>query len=317
MNHKTNKLTLAVNDTVEKVVSEIVRKIAKIIVFGGIKGGSGKTVGCQTAATALVELGYKVLYVDLDQQKTGVYWWNRRVDFILAVLAELKARRAKTNDTPDDEDGMKGLIKDMLADLEVMEGLAKYQLQKDIEKYYKFMKMQNLIAVGLTPQVDGWGEFRQLLIEECENFDYIIIDTPGHLDNASLQENVFGIADLVVFPTKTTLVDLEQMPKNKELAVNIRTKYDVDFKAVSLVLVKDKTKNKYNDYSALDKIKDTLPVLSFQGKDAVLALKTIGLKANDIGCTAIEYGNDKEEQESIRNFGRALVATLNNESVGV
>lgn len=38
MNHKTNKLTLAVNDTVEKVVSEIVRKIAKIIVFGGIKG---------------------------------------------------------------------------------------------------------------------------------------------------------------------------------------------------------------------------------------------------------------------------------------
>lgn len=309
MNFEINKLTLA--------ISQVVRKEAWIIVFGGIKGGSGKTVGCQTAATALVDLGYTVLYLDLDQQKTGVYWWNRRVDYITEVLDELKSRRAKTNDTPDDEDGMKGLIKDMLADLEVAEGLAKHQLKKDIEKYYKFMKMRNLIAVGLTPQVDGWGEFRELLMEESLNFDYIIIDTPGHLDNVSLQENVFAIANLVVFPTKTTLVDLEQMEKNKELTLSIREKFGADFKAVALPLVKDKTKNKYNDYSILDKVKDTLPVLSLNGKDAVLALKAIGLKSNEIGCTAIEYGNDKEEQESIRNFGRALVATLNNDLVEV
>ncbi|WP_350613184.1 ParA family protein [Pseudomonas sp. HY7a-MNA-CIBAN-0227] len=295
MNHEVSSLTLAVN--------KAIRQEAKVLVFGGIKGGSGKTVGCQTAATALVDLGYTVLYVDLDQQKTGVYWWNRRVDFITDVLAELESRR--------------GTIEDMLLAVNSMEGLAKYQLQKDIEKYYKYEKMMNLTAVGLTPQVDGWAAFVELISEECENYDYIIIDTPGHLDNASLQENVFGIADLVIFPTKTTMVDLEQMPTNKELTLNIREKYNANFKAVALPLVKDKTGNKYNDYSVLNEVKDTLPVLNLDGVDAVLALKTIGLKANEIGCTAIEYGNDKEEKESIRRFGRAIVATINNESVGV
>lgn len=295
MNFEINKLTLA--------VSQAARKEAWVLVFGGIKGGSGKTVGCQTAATALVDLGYKVLYLDLDQQKTGVYWWNRRVDFITDVLAELESRR--------------GTIEDMLIAVENMEGLAKYQLQKDIEKYYKYEKMMNLTAKGLTPQVDGWEEFIQLITEECENYDYIIIDTPGHLDNASLQENVFGIADLVVYPTKTTLVDLEQMPTNKQLTLNIREKFNADFKAVALPLVKDKTKNKYNDYSVLDDVKDTLPVLSYEGVDAVIALKTIGLKANEIGCTAVEYGNDKEEIKNIRRIGQAIVALLNNESVGV
>lgn len=304
MNFEISKLTLAVN--------EVVNNGADIIVVAGIKGGGGKTVTCQTIVTALVDLGYKVLYVDLDQQKTGVYWWNRRVDYIEAMLAELKSRRAKTNDTPDDEDGMKGLINDMLADLEVMEGLAKYQMQKDIDKYHKFMKMRNLIAVGLTPQIDGWDEFNNVLKEDSKYFDYIVIDTPGHFDDIEIQKNVFKKANLVVVPTKSTMVDLEQMPKNAELVKAIRKNNNLSFKAVSVVLLKDASKNQYNDYSVLDGVSDTLPVLSLDGENAVLFLKSIGNKANEVGCTAIEYGYDKDEQFNISKFGCAIINELSN-----
>lgn len=330
MNNELNKLTLAVNTaTVEE------SKEAQIVAVGGGKGGGGKTFTCETMGTALVDLGYSVLIVDLDQQRTSVFWWNRRVDFVEAELADIEARR--------------GSIEQMLEDVKVISGIsmARHKLEKDIERYYQLIKMKNLIVVDIDISVQekmnaivgrnggleteefyrldalkkagemyDWFDFRNLINDEIENFDYILIDTPGHLDNVSLQENVMGICDLAVFPTKTTLVDMEQMPRNKELTISIKKKYDLDFKAVSVVLVKDKSNNKYNDYSLLSDVADTLPVLSLDGVDTVLALRTSGLKANEVGCTAIEFGNDKDEQESIRRFGRAIVATLNNELEG-
>lgn len=350
MNNELNKLSLAVNSA---IVEE--EKEAHVLAVGGGKGGGGKTFTCETMGTALVDLGYSVLIVDLDQQRTCVFWWNRRVDFVEAELADIEARR--------------GSIEQMLEDVKVISGIsmARHKLEKDIERYYQLIKMKNLIVVDIDISVQekmnaivsrnggvetmlsdveslegvgrevleadietyyrldalkkagemyDWFDFRNLINDEITNFDYIIIDTPGHLDNVSLQENVMGICDIAVFPTKTTLVDMEQMPRNKELTISIKNKYDLDFKAVSVVLVKDKSNNKYNDYSLLDDVADTLPVLSLDGVDTVLALRTSGLKANDVGCTALEFGNDKDEQESIRRFGRAIVATLNNELEG-
>lgn len=335
MNNELSKLALAVNTA---IVEE--EKEAHVVAVGGGKGGGGKTFTSETIATGLVDLGYKVLGIDLDQQLTFGYWWNRRFDLIEGELADIKTRR--------------GSIEKMLKDVKVISGLnmARHKLEKDIERYYQLIKMKNLIVVSVDISVQeklnaliarcdidnmsnddmatyrrllelkdegqmyDWFDFRALINEEITSFDYIIIDTPGHLDNVSLQENVLGISNLAVFPTKTTMVDMEQMPRNKELVISIKNKYELDFKSVSVVLVKDKSKNKYNDYKQLDDVADTLPVLSLDGKDTVLALKSIGLKANEVGCTAIEYGNDKDEQESIRRFSRAIVATLNNELKG-
>ena len=49
-------------------------------VFGGQKGGVGRTTLSVTWSVAAVKAGLKVAILDLDPDKTGVAWWTHRVE---------------------------------------------------------------------------------------------------------------------------------------------------------------------------------------------------------------------------------------------
>ncbi len=62
--------------------------MARIIVVGNEKGGSGKSTTCMHVATALARLGQKVGAIDLDlrQKSFGRYIENRRAYLVQAGL---------------------------------------------------------------------------------------------------------------------------------------------------------------------------------------------------------------------------------------
>lgn len=284
MSHELSKVTVGVR-------SGVSRSVAQIVVGANIKGGGGKSVTCQIIATSLLSMGYRVKLVDLDTQKTTIRFWNRRQDYIASQLIDLYERLEAAND------------------------IKRSIIQKQIDKYEQ---MAGLAAEGLDSTVEGWGDrFKEIVAKDCEKYDYIVVDTAGHFDDINVQEYVFKVADLVVVPTKTTLPDLEQMENNAALVRKVRKNCRRNFKAVSVVLLKDSSKNAYNDYSTLNdvesgEISGTLPVLSLDGDDAVLYLKAIGNKANALGLTAVEYGSDLEERLNITRFGCAIINELNN-----
>lgn len=51
-----------------------------ITLFGGTKGGAGKTTAAINTATALAHAGSRVILVDVDKQRSAAKWHARRVD---------------------------------------------------------------------------------------------------------------------------------------------------------------------------------------------------------------------------------------------
>lgn len=243
---------------------------AKVISVAQLKGGSGKTTTCKILATSLVKAGKTVLFLDLDGQETGVFWWNRRIDFLESEISKAVSHMA----------------------------IAKIE------------RMSNLTAIGYDPLVKGWSGFIEKMEENQYKYDYIVIDTPGHIENPELQENVFTISDLVLVPAKATVEDLEQMEKMESLINNVKTDFNCDFKAFSVVYTFDKTDNAYNDYSVLEKVKDTLPLIKYAGDDLTIRFKKSDLAASKVGCTAIEYGSDYEAKSNFKKLGLALIKEL-------
>lgn len=245
--------------------------MAVIISSVQLKGGSGKTTTCKIVATSLVNQGKKVMLIDLDGQQTSVYWWNRRCDYLMEKLKTAKSKKAIA----------------------------------------KFMKMANLVSIGYDPLEENddksWAKVSEIILENYNEYDYIVIDTPGHLENVNLQKVVLAASDIVLVPSRATIEDMEQMQKMKKLLNEIKTKNDFEFKSFAFVYVFDKTENAYNDYSALNEVSDTLPLLKFAGKDLTVRLKKADLAASQKGCTAIEYGNDAECRSNFKKVGLAII----------
>lgn len=66
----------------------------KILAFGGLKGGSGKSTLCQSVAGALVEQGYSVTVIDADTQKTTLEWSSSAVAPCPVIAKPLKSNPA-------------------------------------------------------------------------------------------------------------------------------------------------------------------------------------------------------------------------------
>ncbi len=71
-------------------------KVAKVITFANVKGGSGKSTLCINMAAILIRAGYSVAILDSDQQKCSQDWITGTKDKLLSRVeiiepAELKA----------------------------------------------------------------------------------------------------------------------------------------------------------------------------------------------------------------------------------
>ena len=71
-------------------------KVAKVVTFANVKGGSGKSTLCINMAAILVRTGYSVAIIDADQQKCSQDWITGTKDKLLSRVeiiepVELKA----------------------------------------------------------------------------------------------------------------------------------------------------------------------------------------------------------------------------------
>ena len=71
-------------------------KVAKVVTFANVKGGSGKSTLCINMAAILIRAGYSVAILDSDQQKCSQDWITGTKDKLLSRVeiiepAELKA----------------------------------------------------------------------------------------------------------------------------------------------------------------------------------------------------------------------------------
>ena len=73
-------------------------KVAKVVTFANVKGGSGKSTLCINIAAILIRAGYSVALIDADQQKCSQDWITGTKDELLSRVqiieqAELKAAK--------------------------------------------------------------------------------------------------------------------------------------------------------------------------------------------------------------------------------
>ena len=61
-------------------------KVAKVITFANVKGGSGKSTLCINMAAILIRAGYSVAILDLDQQKCSQDWITGTRDKLLSRI---------------------------------------------------------------------------------------------------------------------------------------------------------------------------------------------------------------------------------------
>ena len=61
-------------------------KVAKVVTFANVKGGSGKSTLCINMAAILVRTGYSVAIIDADQQKCSQDWITGTKDKLLSRI---------------------------------------------------------------------------------------------------------------------------------------------------------------------------------------------------------------------------------------
>ena len=61
-------------------------KVAKVVTFANVKGGSGKSTLCINMAAILVRTGYSVAIIDADQQKCSQDWITGTRDKLLSRI---------------------------------------------------------------------------------------------------------------------------------------------------------------------------------------------------------------------------------------
>ena len=67
-------------------------KVAKVVTFANVKGGSGKSTLCINIAAILIRAGYSVALIDADQQKCSQDWITGTKDKLLSRIEIIDQR---------------------------------------------------------------------------------------------------------------------------------------------------------------------------------------------------------------------------------
>lgn len=159
--------------------------MAKIVVFGTLKGGSGKTSLAILFKRYAEAVGKKVLFVDADVQNSSTFYFD------------------------DDEDAFEGkTFASALMEGTVENNIA-HSLRGDIVP--SSVELAKLRAIGL-PVV-------KKVLESATGYDYVIVDTAPNLDNLVLgavaaADITVALVDCSSFGIKTTTFWIEELQNN-------------------------------------------------------------------------------------------------------
>lgn len=147
--------------------------MARVIVFGNEKGGSGKTTTAMHVAIFLLKLGFKVASIDLDsyQQSLSRYIENRNTSLNRDKISLLMPEHFKFVDT--------------------------LSTKRD-QEYSELDKITSEEAQEKT---------FALLLSQLEKYDFVVIDTPGSSTN--INRIAHSYADIVVTPLNDSFLDVD------------------------------------------------------------------------------------------------------------
>ncbi len=148
--------------------------MAKVIVFGNQKGGTGKSTLAMHLVVSLLNKGYSVATIDVDA---------RQGTFTRYIENREKTKLQNPSILTPNHTAMFDKITDSISEME------KSNLDNFISK-----------------------------INELQNYDYIIIDTPGNDNNLSKIAHSF--ADAIITPMNESFIDLDLLVKIHDLSSN-------------------------------------------------------------------------------------------------
>lgn len=167
----------------------------------------------------------------------------------------------------------------------------------------KLNRMKSVDVIALEADGFDWNVISQIESE----YDYILFDTHGHMSNLELARNAVKISDMVIVPFKNTTKDLEQRFVLEEVINQFKKEFKVTEHIYSLVYDFDKVQHEANTSAILmEDVKDTLPVIPVP-----IFARRSWLAADELGLSALEYGNDTIARGQIKRLGLFINRTMN------
>lgn len=155
------------------------------IVFGGDKGGTGKTTGAVSLASSLASRGYSVALLDSDTKLGAAKWHRERLDLIDNI---------KNNPSA---------YTDLLPS-------GRQQLSSSMIR-----KLEKTIFNPITCE-STTGHIHRTIISLAAEHDFVIVDTAGGIKNELT--SALAVANLMISPFKASSFDLQTV---EELAILI------------------------------------------------------------------------------------------------
>lgn len=158
---------------------------SKKIFFTSVKGGVAKTTTALNTSTELARLGYKVLTVDLDIQRSSAKIYEVRLDSLASEINDLKEKI-------DNEHEKTSHINPHL-------------LSVWSKKLEASEKLQSLPFV--VESINDEADLSVYLKTVEHNYDFIVFDSRCDISKSSAIKNI-NHADLVIFPYLDSVLDL-------------------------------------------------------------------------------------------------------------
>lgn len=262
------------------------KKKAKIFAAIGEKGGGGKTTLSQNIAGVLTQSGFKVAIVDTDPQNLALKSYAIRLDYIESIEDKMK----ELNDARDS---------------------GNYVNERTFSIYQD--KVQSLEALKkLTVHSVSLNILRKSYIDSISyDYDYIIIDTPGHFESYRKLEEVIHCSDVVLAPVANTFDDLSSVPVVCEAFS--KAKAVADKKILGFVILHDLNgrRSKQDINSDIVEITNkSMPILEER-----IVKRVSYADAKNIGLSVIEEAKDAVAANQMIRVVELIIEKMNSEGV--
>lgn len=251
--------------------------MAKVIAITNQKGGVGKTTTCSALCGALIEMGNRVLAVDLDPQGN--------LSFSLGVEVE---------DNFTIYDVMKG-------NCEINEAIVHGEVCDVVPS--------NILLSGLELEMTGVGReyvLREQLTGIKKNYDYIILDTPPALSVLTI--NAYTASDELVIPMLCEILSLQGIAQLRQTIFAVKRYYNKGLCVRGILL------NKYNPrYTLTKEVEELAGVIAEQLDTTIFNAKiSAGVSIAEApahGESIITYSPNSKAAKEFRAFAKELISS--------